>query len=192
MYTNVQECLSAQDPYCVWCSSGRRSDKQHLQLTWFRNWVQTQSPLPSCTFEEDCQDPDWLSIPDDSWQKIVSYKVAEDGPDQVQRAYRRLPMIRHSQVSPSSASISICQITLSIQMHMTVSQDVVSVFACQFSSEFSELCLRSSPPPQFPRCICILTIGQIPPGGQCLWLNEIIQCSPPQEPLGFVSCSVFF
>ncbi|KAE8281711.1 Plexin-C1 Virus-encoded semaphorin protein receptor Precursor [Larimichthys crocea] len=58
-YTNVQDCCSAQDPYCVWCSSKR-----------------------SCTFEDDCPDSDWVSIPDDSQHKMVSYKVVKDSTDQ--------------------------------------------------------------------------------------------------------------
>ncbi|GLD48150.1 plexin-C1, partial [Lates japonicus] len=55
MYTNVQECWSAQDPHCVWCGSETR-----------------------CTFEDDCTDSDWVSIPDDHQHKIVSYKVEKE------------------------------------------------------------------------------------------------------------------
>ncbi|XP_039456581.1 plexin-C1-like [Oreochromis aureus] len=54
-YTNVQECWSAQDPYCGWCGS-----------------------KSSCTFEDDCTDSDWLSIPDESQQKMISHKVEKD------------------------------------------------------------------------------------------------------------------
>ncbi|KAL7370502.1 hypothetical protein ABVT39_002608 [Epinephelus coioides] len=58
-YTNVQDCWSAQDPYCIWCGSKRR-----------------------CTFEDDCQDSDWLSIPDDFQHKMVSHRVVKDDTDQ--------------------------------------------------------------------------------------------------------------
>ncbi|CAI5637148.1 unnamed protein product [Oreochromis niloticus] len=54
-YTNVQECWSAQDPYCGWCGS-----------------------KSSCTFEDDCTDSDWLSIPDESQHKMISHKVEKD------------------------------------------------------------------------------------------------------------------
>lgn len=49
--------------------------------------------LPSCTFEDDCQDSDWLSIPDESQQKMVSYKVEKDNTDQVQMIYKLLARI---------------------------------------------------------------------------------------------------
>ncbi|XP_044042985.1 plexin-C1 isoform X2 [Siniperca chuatsi] len=115
-YTNVQDCWSAQDPYCVWCGSKR-----------------------SCTFEDDCQDSDWLSIPDDSrQQKMVSYKVVKD---------------------------STGQITLNIQTHLTVGLKARANFACQFSASSSELCSRTSPPPQFPQCTCILTNATLPAEG---------------------------
>ncbi|XP_029016213.1 plexin-C1-like isoform X1 [Betta splendens] len=51
-FTNLQECLSAQDPNCVWCSSKR-----------------------SCEFEDDCKDSEWLSIPEDFHNDPVSYKL---------------------------------------------------------------------------------------------------------------------
>ncbi|KAL3976752.1 phosphatidylinositol-3,4,5-trisphosphate 5-phosphatase 2 [Sarotherodon galilaeus] len=54
-YTNVQECWSAQDPYCGLCGS-----------------------KSSCTFEDDCTDSDWLSIPDESQHKMISHKVEKD------------------------------------------------------------------------------------------------------------------
>ncbi|XP_040886352.1 plexin-C1 isoform X2 [Toxotes jaculatrix] len=82
IYTNVQDCWSAQDPFCVWCGSETR-----------------------CTFEDDCKDSDWLSIPDDHQQKMVSYKVEKD---------------------------TRGQITLKIQTHLTWGQRALSNFACQF------------------------------------------------------------
>ncbi|KAL3977471.1 nuclear pore complex protein [Sarotherodon galilaeus] len=54
-YTNLQQCWSAQDPYCVWCGS-----------------------KSSCTFEDDCTDSDWLSIPDESQHKMISHRVEKD------------------------------------------------------------------------------------------------------------------
>ncbi|XP_068611384.1 plexin-C1 [Brachionichthys hirsutus] len=115
-YATLQECWSAQDPHCVWCSSVRR-----------------------CTFGAECRDSGWLSIPDESQQRMISFKVAEDRTD---------------------------QITLSIRTHLTVSRDALGNFACQFISTLPfELCRRDSAPPQFPQCSCILTNGQIPAGG---------------------------
>ncbi|XP_073337248.1 plexin-C1-like [Pagrus major] len=114
-YTNVQDCWSAQDPYCVWCGS-----------------------KSSCTFEDDCQDSDWLSIPDDSQQKMVSHRVVKDNTGQIK---------------------------LTIQTHVTVGSEALANFACQFSASSSELCSRDSPPPQFPQCNCILTNSALPAEG---------------------------
>ncbi|XP_074554903.1 plexin-C1 [Halichoeres trimaculatus] len=107
-FKTVQDCWSAQDPYCVWCGS-----KQ------------------SCTFEDDCQDSDWLSIPDDSQQKMVSYKVSQD---------------------------QTGQIMLITQIHVTVGEDALSNFACQFSASSRELFKKENPPPQFPHCTATLNI----------------------------------
>uniref|UniRef100_A0A3Q1ISR5 Uncharacterized protein n=1 Tax=Anabas testudineus TaxID=64144 RepID=A0A3Q1ISR5_ANATE len=59
-YRNVHECLSAQDPYCVWCNSKN-----------------------SCTFEDDCKDSERLSTPDDFQQKVVSYKLVKNNTGQL-------------------------------------------------------------------------------------------------------------
>ncbi|XP_047431419.1 plexin-C1-like [Mugil cephalus] len=93
-YTNVQECLSAQDPYCVWCGSKQR-----------------------CTFEDDCQDSDWLSIPDDSTEKIISHKVLKN---------------------PSG------EITLKIQTHLTVNWTKDN-FACEIFPSPRERCTQKFP-----------------------------------------------
>ncbi|KAM8740467.1 plexin-C1-like [Acanthopagrus schlegelii] len=114
-YTNVQDCWSAQDPYCVWCGSKR-----------------------SCTFEDDCQDSDWLSIPDDSQQKMISHKVVKDNTG---------------------------QITLTIQTHVTAGSEALANFACQFSTSSSQLCIMNNAPPQFPQCTCILTNSILPADG---------------------------
>ncbi|KAG8005809.1 Plexin-C1 [Nibea albiflora] len=131
-YTNVQDCLSAQDPYCVWCSS-----------------------KTSCTFEDDCPDSDWVSIPDDSQHKMLSYKVVKD---------------------------SAKQITLHIQTHLTLGQQAPSAFSCQFSpsSSSSEFCSRTSPAPQFPKCTCILTNSTLPVEGLDVTVKkpEITSISP--------------
>uniref|UniRef100_H3CN71 Plexin C1 n=1 Tax=Tetraodon nigroviridis TaxID=99883 RepID=H3CN71_TETNG len=55
-YTSMRDCWSAQDPYCVWCSSKNRR----------------------CTFEEACSNSTWLSIPEESRQRMVSYQVMKD------------------------------------------------------------------------------------------------------------------
>ncbi|AWO97816.1 putative plexin-C1-like [Scophthalmus maximus] len=60
IYTNVRECWSAEDPYCIWCGSKR-----------------------SCTFEDDCGDSDWVSIADDYQEKMVSYRVAKASTGQI-------------------------------------------------------------------------------------------------------------
>ncbi|XP_034719215.1 plexin-C1 isoform X2 [Etheostoma cragini] len=138
-YTNVQDCWSAQDPYCVWCGTKK-----------------------SCTFVDDCQDYDWLSIPDDYQQKMVSYNVEKD--------------VRG-------------QITLNIQTHLTVGQKVLSNFACQFSMSSSELCRRDSPPPHFPQCTCILSKGTLPAGGLNVTLKIKVGTTHLIELLKLSNCS---
>ncbi|KAM9334613.1 plexin-C1 [Symphorus nematophorus] len=113
-YTTVQDCWSAQDPYCVWCSSNS-----------------------SCTFEDDCKNSDWVSIPDDSQQKMVSYEVVKN---------------------------SSSQISLNIQAHFTVGKDVLSTFTCNFIPSSGRLC-SASPPPGFPLCTCILENSTLPAEG---------------------------
>ncbi|KAM8909620.1 plexin-C1 [Spinachia spinachia] len=114
-YTDVQKCWSAQDPYCVWCGS-----------------------KTSCTFEDECQDSDWVSIPDHSRHTMVSLKVTKDATG---------------------------QITLNIQTHLTVGQKVASNFACQFSASSGQLCGTKTPPALFPRCTCGLSNSTIPAEG---------------------------
>ncbi|XP_059181459.1 plexin-C1-like isoform X1 [Centropristis striata] len=113
-YTSVQDCWSAQDPYCVWCSSKRR-----------------------CIFEDECPDSDWISIPDDSQQKMVSYSVVKEDTG---------------------------QITLNIQTHLTGGQKALDNFACQFSSTATKPCSTESRP-QFPRCSCTLSSSTLPAEG---------------------------
>ncbi|XP_014873595.1 plexin-C1-like [Poecilia latipinna] len=54
-YQNVKGCLSAQDPFCVWCVSEK-----------------------SCSFKDDCRGSERLSIPDESKQEIVSHRFLKD------------------------------------------------------------------------------------------------------------------
>uniref|UniRef100_A0AAX7TIF1 Sema domain-containing protein n=1 Tax=Astatotilapia calliptera TaxID=8154 RepID=A0AAX7TIF1_ASTCA len=114
-YTNVQECWSAQDPYCGWCGS-----------------------KSSCTFEDDCTDSDWLSIPDESQHKMISHKVEKD---------------------------TNGQILLKIHTHLTVGQEGPSNFACQFVGRSGSICASNNPPPHFPQCTCILSDRTLPADG---------------------------
>ncbi|KAM6896099.1 plexin-C1-like [Lycodopsis pacificus] len=135
-YTNVQDCWSAQDPYCVWCSSHN-----------------------SCTFEDECRDSDWISIPDDFQAKMVSYRV-KDGSG---------------------------QITLNIQIHLTVGREARSNFACQFST--SEPCSTKSPPPQFPQCTCILSKSTLPAEGLPVTVRFRLGTTQLREELKLFNCS---
>ncbi|KAM9334614.1 plexin-C1-like [Symphorus nematophorus] len=137
-YTTVQDCWSARDPYCVWCSS-----------------------KSSCTFEDDCKDSDWVSIPDDSQQKMVSYKVVKN---------------------------SAGQITLNIQTHLTVGQKAQSTFNCEFSPSLGQLCSRQSPPPQFPQCTCILSDSTLPPEGLVVTVTIRIGMTQLLEQLKLSNC----
>lgn len=80
-YTTLQDCWSAQDPYCVWCSSENRLENN----TWPSDLLQscilvvenTTFSFHSCTYEEACGDSAWLSIPEESQHKMVSYEVVK-------------------------------------------------------------------------------------------------------------------
>ncbi|XP_056223176.1 plexin-C1-like [Seriola aureovittata] len=137
-YKNVQECWSAQDPYCVWCDS------------------------KSCTFEDDCKDSDWVSIPDDYQQKMVSHNVAKD---------------------------STGQITLNILTHLTAGEKARSNFACQFLVRSRELCRKNNFPPQFPQCICILSENILPAEGLAVSVRIRLGSLTLLEPLTLTNCS---
>ncbi|XP_029969924.1 plexin-C1-like [Salarias fasciatus] len=136
-HTNVQEWWTAQDPYCVWCVS-----------------------KGSCTFEDDCEDSHWLSIPDVFQQKLISHKVVEDGTG---------------------------QLTLNIQTHVNVSKE--TRFACQFSTTSGELCSRDGLPPQFPQCTCILSKQTVPPEGLLVTVKMRLGSTSLTEQLQLMNCS---
>ncbi|KAK1906404.1 hypothetical protein KUDE01_008802, partial [Dissostichus eleginoides] len=140
-YTDVQACWSAQDPHCVWCGS-----------------------TISCTFEDDCPNSDWLSIPDDSQQKMVSYKVMKD---------------------------STGQVTLNIHTHLTVGQKALDTFSCNFStssSDFSELCSRERRFPKFPQCTCILSNSSLPAEGRHVTVRIRLGTTILMEKLKLSNC----
>ncbi|CAN9508149.1 unnamed protein product [Ophioblennius macclurei] len=136
-YTDVQECWSAQDPFCVWCVSTQR-----------------------CTFEDECEGSEWLSIPDVFQHKMISHKVVED---------------------PTG------KLTLTVQTHVNASQ--VSEFACQFSTTSGELCSREGPPPQFPQCACILSKRTFPPEGLPVIVRMRLSSATLNERLQLMNCS---
>ncbi|XP_049892180.1 plexin-C1 isoform X8 [Epinephelus moara] len=138
-YTNVQDCWSAQDPYCIWCGSKRR-----------------------CTFEDDCQDSDWLSIPDDFQHKMVSHRVVKDDTD---------------------------QLTLNIQTHLTVGQMARANFNCQCSSSPSGFILWKNPPPQFPQCSCPLSNKPLPAEGLHITVRLRLGTTQWSHQLRLFNCS---
>ncbi|XP_041636511.1 plexin-C1 isoform X2 [Cheilinus undulatus] len=136
-HKTVQACWSAQDPYCGWCGS-----KQ------------------SCTLEDDCKDPDWLSIPDDSQKKMVSYKVAQDNSGQIK---------------------------LNIQMHVTVGAGMPSNFICQFSASSSEQFIMDNQ--QFPQCTFILQNTILPAKGLPGTLRVGLGSTEVLEKLNLFNCT---
>ncbi|XP_039457497.1 plexin-C1-like isoform X1 [Oreochromis aureus] len=138
-YTNVQECWSAQDPYCGWCGS-----------------------KSSCTFEDDCTDSDWLSIPDESQHKMISHKVEKD---------------------------TNGQILLKIHTHLTVGQEGPSNFACHFAATSGSICASNNPPPQFPHCTCILSDRTLPVDGLHVTVKFRLGTSQLSEQLRLNNCS---
>ncbi|XP_061570600.1 uncharacterized protein LOC133424167 [Cololabis saira] len=138
-YTTFQKCWSAMDPYCVWCDSKR-----------------------SCMFEDECPDSNWLSIPEEIQQKIVSHKLIKD---------------------PTG------QINLIIQIHVTVATTGPSYFACQFSTTSKEPCRKNNPPPAFPRCTCILSNDTLPADGLDLTVKIRLRTIRLSEQLELINCS---
>ncbi|XP_058480254.1 plexin-C1 isoform X2 [Solea solea] len=138
-YRNMHECWSAQDPHCVWCGSEG-----------------------SCKFEDDCKDSDWLSIPDDYQEKMVSYRVEK---------------------APKG------QITLNIWTHLTTGHRAQSIFTCAFLASRVVLCDGKDPPPQFPQCTCTLTNTTLPEEG--LEVNVSIKLGKTElmEHLTLTNCS---
>ncbi|XP_029350755.1 plexin-C1 [Echeneis naucrates] len=139
-YTDLQACWSAQDPYCVWCGSERR-----------------------CTFDNACKDSDWLSIPDDYQQKMVSHLFEKD---------------------------STGKIRLNIQTHLTVGQKAFSNFACHFSVSSRQLCnLTNAGPPKFPQCTCILSDSSFLSEGLTVTVRIRLGTMELNERLMLTNCS---
>ncbi|XP_070709669.1 plexin-C1 [Pempheris klunzingeri] len=141
-YTNVQACWSSQDPHCVWCGSKKR-----------------------CTFADDCEDSDWVSIPEDFRQKKM--------------------------VSSKALKNNTGQITLIIETHLTAGKKVLENFACHFAARSSQLCSRESPPPQFPRCICILSDSTLAAEGLDVAVRIRLGSSQLLERVKISNCSNF-
>uniref|UniRef100_A0A8C5EGD4 Sema domain-containing protein n=1 Tax=Gouania willdenowi TaxID=441366 RepID=A0A8C5EGD4_GOUWI len=143
-HTNVQQCWSAQDPDCVWCGPKRRSEEPHLlQSSSHTDELTTSFSVSSCMFESDCEDGDWVSIPDVYQQKMISHKVVAD---------------------------LTGRLTLNIHIHVSTGQNRTK-FTCQVSGATGELCSRTGPPSQFPQCICLLSDITFPSDGQWFGIN---------------------
>ncbi|KAM6895785.1 plexin-C1 [Xenentodon cancila] len=138
-YTTLQKCWSSQDPYCVWCAS-----KQ------------------SCMFEDECPNSDWLSIPDESQQHIVSHKLVK---------------------GPTG------QINLIIQTHVTVGTSGLSNFACHFSTTSKDPCRKSNSPPVFPQCNCFLSDDTLPADGLNFTVKMRFGTIQLKEQLNLINCS---
>lgn len=150
--------------------AGERNNMCSWRLQTILNLVIISSSSPSCTFEDDCTDSDWLSIPDESQHKMISHKVEKDTNGQVQ-------------LTNTLGTVIICgfqvfvtyvlhfQILLKLHTHLTVGQEVSSNFTCQFAARSSSICAPNNPPPQFPQCTCILSDRTLPADGQWLFIN---------------------
>ncbi|XP_076008797.1 plexin-C1 isoform X2 [Genypterus blacodes] len=137
----MQACWSAQDPYCGWCSLKR-----------------------SCTFEDECPDSVWLSIPEGSYQqKMVSHRV-ERG--------------------------SNGNITLHVQTHLSVGRpELLSNITCQFSTSAGELCITRDSDPRSKQCTCILPISTRLTGELDVTVRINLGKEQLQEELKLTNCS---
>ncbi|XP_027900307.1 plexin-C1-like [Xiphophorus couchianus] len=100
-YMSVEDCCT--DPFCVWCVSGKR-----------------------CTFKDDCK-YDWMSIPDEYQQEVISYRAEKD---------------------------STGQVKVVVNVHLTLAQKIRSEFTCEFVTNVRRLCGTLS---QYPQCTCVLS-----------------------------------
>lgn len=122
----------------------------------------------SCTFEDDCQDSDWLSTPDEFQQRMVSHEVTEKNTDQVQL----LPFYQFFFIIINYPSVLFffykschffSQITLMMQMHANVRQNPVSNFTCEFSAK---LCSEEGVSPNSLQCYCSFPKSTLPTNGE--------------------------
>ncbi|XP_055009253.1 plexin-C1 [Boleophthalmus pectinirostris] len=87
-----------------------------------------------CTFESDCQNSSWVSISEDfQEEEMVSFKAERNASG---------------------------QITIRVQMHMSVGPSKPKNFACHFT----RLC-GPGPAPSYPQCICVLHDIRLPAQG---------------------------
>ncbi|XP_014874483.1 plexin-C1-like [Poecilia latipinna] len=104
-YKRAEDCRT--DPFCVWCASKE-----------------------SCTFSKNgCKD-DWLSIPDEYQQEVISHRVVKD---------------------------STGEVKIVVKVHLTVAQKIQSNFTSQISTTSDRPCRQNEPQPQYPECTCILS-----------------------------------
>ncbi|XP_056878572.1 plexin-C1 isoform X1 [Takifugu flavidus] len=135
-YTTLQDCWSAQDPYCVWCSSKN-----------------------SCTYEEACGGSAWLSIPEESQHKMVSYEVVK----------------------------TTDEITITVLAQVTVNQRAASDFTCRFSTNSVQLSCRTRP--TFPQCTCTLPRGELPAEGLPVVVEITLGTTRLEEHINIFNCT---
>ncbi|KAK7939471.1 hypothetical protein WMY93_002797 [Mugilogobius chulae] len=101
------------------------------------------NPTQRCTFESDCQNSSWVSISEDFQQeKMISFK---------------------SEINTSG------QITVIVELHMSVGPNSPDNFACQFSQD-----CKPSPPPSYPQCTCVLSNILPARGAECVLQLDVV------------------
>nr|XP_057933721.1 plexin-C1 isoform X2 [Doryrhamphus excisus] len=138
-HETLRDCWYAQDPSCVWCSTKN-----------------------SCTFKDECQNSNWLSILDDYQPKMMSYSVEK---------------------------LSGGQIKLNVHTNVAVGPNASSIFSCHFSGSSGELCSRVGLPPKFPECNCIIPNGTLPSRGMSVAVKIRLASMRFSETLNIMACS---
>ncbi|XP_054656814.1 plexin-C1 isoform X2 [Dunckerocampus dactyliophorus] len=161
-HKTLRDCWSAQDPSCVWCGAKNRLDTS-WHLFSLRNMVTMVAfSLVSCTFKDECQNSNWLSLVDEYQPKMISYSVEK---------------------------LSGGQIKLNVQTNVAVEQNASSIFSCHFSGTSGELCSRDGLPPKFPECSCTLSNGTLPSKGMSIAVKVRLASMRFSQSLKIMTCS---
>ncbi|KAI4874826.1 hypothetical protein NFI96_026389, partial [Prochilodus magdalenae] len=161
MYSTLRDCRAAQDPSCGWCVNSKR-----------------------CSIRDECSDSNWISIPEDSFQKeLISFHVF--------KVSTELTLNLHLSVNGSENPLFTCTVIRENENLCNSSSVVFPNCTCKFSSQqlpanvtvtvtiedqkvTERLKLRSCPDitetSPYDRCVACVSAG-------CYWSSRPNSCS---------------